>query len=54
MLTSDDQVNGRKNQFPSHSPEIATAISIPLIAILALFGIKRMRKTLALETEESD
>lgn len=40
---------GAKYLFPVLSPEIATAVSIPLIAVLALFGIKRMRKTLALE-----
>jgi uncharacterized membrane-anchored protein len=44
---------GAKYLFPILSPEIATAVSIPLIAILALFGIKRMRKALALEAEES-
>ena len=35
------------------SPEIATAVSIPLIAILSLFGIKRMRKALAQEENAS-
>ena len=44
---------GAKYLFPILSPEIATAVSIPLIAILALFGIKRMRKALALEAEET-
>jgi uncharacterized membrane-anchored protein len=44
---------GAKYLFPVLSPEMATAISIPLIAVLALFGIKRMRKTLALEAEGS-
>ena len=44
---------GAKYLFPILSPEIATAFSIPLIAILALFGIKRMRKALALEAEET-
>ena len=44
---------GAKYLFPILSPEIATAVSIPLIAVLALFGIKRMRKTLALEAEDS-
>ena len=44
---------GAKYLFPILSPEIATAFSIPLIAILALFGIKRMRKTLAQEAEET-
>jgi uncharacterized membrane-anchored protein len=43
---------GAKYLFPILSPEIATAVSIPLIAILALFGIKRMRKALALEAED--
>jgi len=42
---------GGKSLFPALSPEIVTALSIPLIAALALFGIKRMRKTLALEEE---
>ena len=45
---------GGKYLFPVISPEVATAISIPLIAILALFGIKRMRKTLALEAEDTN
>ena len=40
---------GAKYLFPGLSPEIATAVSIPVIAVLALFGIKRMRKTLAQE-----
>lgn len=40
---------GTKYLIPGLSPEIATAVSIPLIAILSLFGIKRMRKTLAQE-----
>ena len=44
---------GAKYLFPVLSPEIATAVSIPLIAILALFGIKRMRKALAQEAEEA-
>ncbi|MBS1229691.1 MAG: hypothetical protein H6R17_2968 [Proteobacteria bacterium] len=44
---------GAKYLFPILSPEIATAVSIPLIAVLALFGIKRMRKALALEAEET-
>lgn len=43
---------GAKYLFPILSPEIATAVSIPLIAVLALFGIKRMRKALALEEGE--
>ena len=42
---------GGKYLFPAISPEIATAVSIPLIAVLALFGIKRMRKALAQEAE---
>ena len=42
---------GGKYLFPAISPEIATAVSIPLIAVCALFGIKRMRKTLAQEAE---
>jgi uncharacterized membrane-anchored protein len=40
---------GTKFLIPGVSPEIATAVAIPLIAILSLFGIKRMRKTLAQE-----
>jgi uncharacterized membrane-anchored protein len=40
---------GGKYLFPIISPEIVTAVSIPLIAVLALFGIKRMRKSLAEE-----
>jgi len=40
---------GGKYLFAGLSPEIATAVSIPLIAILSLFGIKRMRKELAKE-----
>ncbi len=43
---------GAKYLFPAISPEIATAVSIPLIAVLALFGIKRMRKSLALEAQD--
>lgn len=42
---------GGKYLFPAISPEIATAVSIPLIAVFALFGIKRMRKALAQEAE---
>ena len=42
---------GAKYIFPALSPEITTAISIPIIAVLALFAIKRMRKSLALEAE---
>jgi uncharacterized membrane-anchored protein len=38
---------GAKYLLPGLSPEIATAVSIPLIASLALFGIRRMRKALA-------
>jgi uncharacterized membrane-anchored protein len=45
---------GAKYLFPILSPEIATAVSIPLIAVLALFGIKRMRKALAQESEGAD
>ncbi|WP_301100297.1 DUF3422 domain-containing protein [Propionivibrio sp.] len=44
---------GAKYLFPVLSPEIATAVSIPLIAVLALFGIKRMRKALAHDAEDS-
>jgi uncharacterized membrane-anchored protein len=42
---------GGKYLFPGISPEIATALSIPLIAILTLFGIKRMRKSLSEASE---
>ena len=45
---------GAKYLFPALSPEIATAVSIPLIAVLALFGIKRMRKALAEEAKATD
>lgn len=40
---------GSKFALPGLSSDIATAIAIPLIAILSLFGIKRMRKALAQE-----
>lgn len=40
---------GGKHLLPGLSPEIATALAIPLIAALSLFGIKRMRKSLAQE-----
>ena len=40
---------GGKYLIPGLSPEIATAVSIPLIAILSLLGIKRMHKALAAE-----
>ena len=43
---------GSKYLFPAISPEIVTAASIPVIAALALFGIKRMRKALAAEEAE--
>ena len=42
---------GASHLFPSISPEIITAASIPPIAILALVGIKRMRKSLAKEED---
>jgi uncharacterized membrane-anchored protein len=42
---------GGKYLFPVLAPEIITALSIPPIAILALFGIKRMRKALSAEAE---
>lgn len=45
---------GGKYLFPTLSPEIATAISIPIIAVVALFGIKRMRKALAEEAEATE
>ncbi len=44
---------GSKHLFAVISPEIITAASIPVIAILALFGIKRMRKALAAEEAEA-
>lgn len=44
---------GGKFLFPLLSPEIITAASIPIIAVLALFGIKRMRKTLAEEVSDA-
>ena len=40
-------VKGGQHLIPAMSPEIATAASIPLIAFLALFGIRRLRRTLA-------
>jgi len=40
---------GCKYLFPAISPEVVTAAAIPVIAVLALFGIKRMRKALAAE-----
>ena len=40
---------GGKYLFPALSPEIVTAASIPVIAVLAMFGIKRMRKALVAE-----
>jgi uncharacterized membrane-anchored protein len=40
---------GGKYLIPGLSPEIATAVSIPLIATLSLLGIKRMHKALAAE-----
>jgi uncharacterized membrane-anchored protein len=40
---------GGKYLLPGLSPEIATAASIPLIALLSLFGIRRMRRALAAE-----
>ena len=45
-------VKGAKYWLPGLSPEIATAASIPLIALLALFGTKRLRKALAEEASE--
>jgi uncharacterized membrane-anchored protein len=45
---------GGKYLFPGISPEIATAVSIPLIAVVALFGIKRMRRSLAEESKEAE
>jgi uncharacterized membrane-anchored protein len=40
---------GAKYWLPGLSPEMATAVSIPLIALFSLFGLKRMRKALAQE-----
>jgi uncharacterized membrane-anchored protein len=34
---------------PSLSPEIAAAVSIPVIAVVVALSIRRMRKTLAAE-----
>ena len=44
---------GSKYLFPAISPEIVTAVSIPVIAVLALFGIKRMRQALAAEQSDA-
>lgn len=38
---------GGKTLLPGLSPEIATAVSIPLIALLSMFGLRRMRKALS-------
>ena len=54
MFSPDGLVKGGKKILPTLSPKIATTLSIPLIAILALFGIKRMSQELALETQRSD
>lgn len=43
---------GGKYLIPGLSPEVATALSIPLIAIFSMLGIRRMRKTLAKEEAE--
>jgi uncharacterized membrane-anchored protein len=40
---------GAKYWLSGLSPEMATAVAIPLIALLSLFGLKRMRKALAQE-----
>lgn len=45
---------GCKHLFPAISPEIVTAAAIPVIAVLTLFGIKRMRKALAEEAGETE
>lgn len=42
---------GAKYWLTSLSPEIVTAMSIPLIGLLSLLGIKRMRKALAQEAD---
>lgn len=42
---------GAKYLFPALSPEIATAASIPVIAVFTFFGIKRMRQSLAAEAD---
>ena len=44
---------GALDELKNCSPAIATALSIPLIVILVLFGIKCIRSTPALETEGS-
>ncbi|MDP2752548.1 MAG: DUF3422 domain-containing protein, partial [Rhodocyclaceae bacterium] len=46
-------VKGTHALMPALSPETATALSIPVIAILALFGIRRMRQTLTQEEVSS-
>lgn len=46
-------VKGAHFLVPTLPPEIATSFSIPIIALLALFGIRRMRKTLAQEEVSS-
>ncbi len=42
---------GAGHLFPRLLPDLVAAVSIPLIAVLSLFAIKRMRKALALETD---
>lgn len=42
---------GGQRLFPNLSPEVITALSIPPIAILVLFGIKRMRKALTQDSQ---
>lgn len=44
---------GGKYLIPGLSPEVATALSIPLIAVFSMLGIRRMRKTLAQEEAAS-
>lgn len=44
---------GLAHASPLFSPDIVTAVSIPIIATLALFGIRRMRKALAEEAGEN-
>ena len=42
-----------KAAFPGLSPEIAAALSIPVIALVVALGIRRMRKVLAAEERAS-
>ena len=44
---------GIAHVYPALSPEVVTAVSIPIIAGLTMFGLSRMRKALAEEAGES-